>query len=476
MNEELISKVQKTVLGHDLIGRSQGVVAAVSGGPDSVAMLHILKELAESLNFWIVSAHLDHGLRPEAEDEALFVREMCENIGIAHYSTNVDVRRIAKEIKFSVEHAGRIARYEYLEKVRAEVKADLIATAHHRGDKIETFLLRLLKGSSVQGLHGIAMKRGKLIRPMIGTKKEEILDFLNSRNIEYVTDKTNFINDTDRNYVRNRIIPVIERGFQGYESPLERTIDLVGKENAFLDKLAQEAYEKGVSHIDKHAIQFNIDTLRSMDAVILSRLLIKGLYGLGGQNLRIRAKHIESIMNLIKKDGPERYLLMPGNIVARVSGVNFQLLLEFENSIQSQEAYEITVKEPGVYSIGHNDVEIEFLMINNKSRIPELLKTDETKAYFDADAVRFPFIIRPRRHGDRISPWNFNGSKKVKDLMIEARYPVSLRSIWPLVIKDDQIIWIPGIRRSNVGGLTKDSDKAILMIIRRSFIESGANS
>ncbi len=472
MNTELIQKIEKTILEHNLVGPKQGVVAAVSGGPDSVAMLHILKELSEPLNFWIVSAHLDHGLRPEAKEDALFVQDICERIGIAHYSSSADVRRMAKEKKFSVEQAGRIARYEFLERVRDQAQADLIATAHHRSDKIETFLIRLLKGSSIQGLHGIAIQRGRLIRPMIRTKKEEIIDFLDSQNIDYVTDKTNLLADTDRNFVRNRIIPSMQKGFPGYEGPLERTIDLIERENAFMERLTRQAYKKGSTRVEDHMIQFNLATLRSTDEVILARLLIKGLYDLGGQNLRIGAKHVQSMMSLINRPGRERSLNMPGNIVARVGEIHFELVLDYEKNMESKGAYEIHVKGPGVYKIEQHSVIVEFQFINDKSRIPEQIIAHKNKAYFSPDTVGFPFTIRPRKPGDRIRPWNFNGSKKIKDLMIDARAPVSLRSIWPLITKGDEVLWIPGVRRSNLGPLTKDSDKALLITIDAPFINS----
>ncbi len=199
-----------------------------------MALLHVLHMLSQDWGFRIIAGHLDHGLRPDAVADAEFVQDMTEGLGIRSVVERVNVREEAASHGISVEEAGRRARYSFFERVRSEFGAGAIATAHHRDDALETFFLRVLRGSSHTGLQGIPAKRGHIIRPLIKARRTEILVFLQERHLPFRIDQTNLEVDTDRNFIRNRLFPVVEERFPGFRAPLGRSMELIEQEDAFL--------------------------------------------------------------------------------------------------------------------------------------------------------------------------------------------------------------------------------------------------
>ncbi|MFC1835662.1 tRNA lysidine(34) synthetase TilS [Thermodesulfobacteriota bacterium] len=441
--DALILKVKRAIALHSMIENGQGVVVGVSGGPDSVAMLHILNELEAESHFRMIVAHLDHSLRPESAKEACFVHDLASNLGIETVVKRVDVKAVAEEKGVSIEEAGRVARYDFFEEVRGSVGAEVIATAHHIDDAVETFFLRVFRGASLTGLRGIAPKRGTIIRPLCDASRSEILAYLEHRALPYLTDPTNLTEDTDRNFVRNRIIPVIEERFPNFAVPLHRTLELVREDERLMQQTAADLYLSAVSRQDD-GLRLDVPIIAEAPESIASRTVKEALYKLSGPEIRWQRLHIRNILKLIRGGNPSAGLTLPGGLWLQ-RRYDYAMLTTRKPK-ERPPLPTLSVPGPGTFEITQAGIILEF----RSFRYNESLPTDidgKSIALFDGDEIEFPLTIRPPSPGDRFKPWGLEGSRKLKKVLGEMKIPAASRSRTPLVVKGDTILWVPGIGR-----------------------------
>ena len=341
---DLPSKIRRTIERYRMIDMGMRVVVGVSGGPDSTALLHILNILKDELDFRIATAHLDHALRPESGADADFVAETAKRLGIEFRVKRMNILALAEELDISVEEAGRRARYQFLEETRMACQADVIATGHHRDDEVETFFLRIFRGSSIKGLCGIPPVRGLIIRPLINISRSEILDFIKQQEIPYRIDKTNLEADSDRNFIRNRILPVIESRFPHFRAPLKRTIELIKVEDSFLEREVTKIYADSVTH-DATTLTMKIAQLRNLPEALILRLILRALHDFFGAEIRWRQSHLKAVTAMMSANNPSAMLYLPDGIkLAREYDLILISRLEKQESPQSDF---ITVSSPG---------------------------------------------------------------------------------------------------------------------------------
>ena len=456
---DLPSKIRKTIDHYRMIDSGMSVVVGVSGGPDSTALLHILNTLRDELDFQIAVAHLDHGLRPESGADADFVAETAKRLGSEFRIKRMKILALAEKLGVSIEEAGRRARYQFLEEARISCQADVIATGHHRDDEVETFFLRIFRGSSIKGLCGIPPVRGRIIRPMINTSRSEILDFLKQLEIPYRIDKTNLETDTDRNFIRNRIAPVIESRFPHFRAPLKRTMELIKFEDNYLEREVTKIYADSVSH-DGASLAVNMSRLRELPEALIARLLLRALHDFFGAEIRWRQSHLRSISAVIRGGNPSAMLHLPDGIkLIR----EYDLVLISRNERQELPRSDfITVSGPGKVTAPQLGRAIVFRVLSEAENF-HLDKSDRTNVFFDADALKFPFVIRTPRPGDRFRPWGKGGTRKLKKVLIDLKIPLRQRKRIPLLVKDDEILCILGIRRGSVAPVGRGT-RSILMV------------
>lgn len=458
--ERLLNAVRSAVDRYGMINRGDGVIVGVSGGPDSVALLHVLHALKAECSFWLVAAHLDHRLRPESGEDREWVRHMAGQLGIPVQTLGVDVRGLAAKEGVSVEEAGRMARYAFFEQTRARFGARIIATAHHHDDEIETFFLRVLRGSSLVGLRGIPPVRGNIVRPLIGATRADILEFLSEERIPYRVDISNLNTETDRNFVRNRLFPVIRERFPNFRAPLGRTLQLVAEEDDFLESEAARLYGQAVSPIENGAA-LDIAHLTSAEPVLAARVVVAALYALSGPEVRWTRSHVGVILDLLRSGNPSAQLHLPGGLsLVREYG---RMYLRNRPIEPSQPDWEVTVVGPGIVDVPGAGMTLRFRVIEDRSEVP-LLLDGRKKVVFDADAVPFPLTVRSPRPGDRFRPWGVEGTRRLKKVLIDLKVPVSHRHQVPLLVKGDAILWIPGIRRSREAPVRVDETARVLEV------------
>jgi tRNA(Ile)-lysidine synthase len=461
--KSLIASVEALIVRHEMIEPGSGVLCGISGGPDSVAMLFILNDLKSELDFRLSVAHLDHALRPESARDAEFVRELADGLGVESRAKRVDVRSFAARKKISVEEAGRKARYSFFEEQRIAVGALSIATGHQRNDSLETFFLRVFRGSTLTGLGGIAPIRGRIIRPLIESGREEIVGFLRENNIPFLNDPTNLNSDTDRNFVRNQLIPTICRRFPDFEAPLERTMDLVRQEELFLDGLSKDAYARTLTHEEPGEIVVIAGLSREPD-VIAARVLLAALFKLSGPGVRWGRSHLDAVMKVLRGTNPSARLDLASGI--KVSREYDRLVLSAEDPHIPPEESEIVVHAPGEVTVPAAKSVMEFRIVDRISDsvpIPEGL----TSTVFDADEIPFPLHVRSPRPGDRFSPWGMQGTRKLKKLLIDLKIPAKERHKIPILVKGDEILWIPHIRRGRAAPVTERTRRLLEVSVKR---------
>lgn len=309
------NKVLETIQKYNLIEKNDKIVLAVSGGPDSMCMLDILNSLQKQIHFTIVVAHINHGLRKEAAEEEQYVKKYCEKNRIEFYVKRIDVKKLAHTNKIGTEEAGRIARYGFLEEILKKTNATKIAVAHNKNDKIETILLHTLRGSGLEGLKGIEIKRGNIIRPLLECERIQIEAYCQEKKLEPKIDLTNFENIYTRNKIRNIVIPYIQQEFNpNILKTLGRLSDIVQLEDEYMEKQVKQAYQKLILEEKEKQIVIDLKMFNLQETVIKARLIRYIIKRLFGSTASLEKIHIEDIIKLCDNNIGNKYLIPNKNL------------------------------------------------------------------------------------------------------------------------------------------------------------------
>ena len=302
-------KVLKTIKENNLIETGDKLVLGVSGGPDSTAMLHILNELKNKINFEIVVAHINHMIREEAEADEEYVKNMCNKMNVEFYSKRIDVQKLANTNKAGLEETGRKVRYEFFEEVLKNTKSNKIAIAHNKNDKAETVLMNILRGSGIQGLSGIELKNKHYIRPLLECERNEIEDYCKEKTLNPRIDKTNFENEYTRNKVRNIVIPYIQKEFNpNIIEAINRLSELTKQEDEYLKTETKKAYNTILVEEKPEEIILNLKSFNMQEKLIKSRIIMYSISKIFGTSKNIEKVHIEDIIRLCKNNIGNKYL------------------------------------------------------------------------------------------------------------------------------------------------------------------------
>lgn len=305
-------KILEIIKRYNLIENGDKIVVGVSGGPDSITLLNVLKNIKEKeiIKFNLVVCHINHMIREEAVSDEKYVEEYCKKNNIEFLAKRIKVEEMAEKEKIGTEEAGRKARYEFFNEILNKTNANKIATAHTANDNAETVLMNIIRGSGTLGLKGIEAKNGKLIRPLIECKRSEIEKYCKDENLNPRIDKTNFENIYTRNKVRNMLIPYIENNFNpNIIEAINRLSDLSKQENDFLEKLTKEAYKKILVEQKKNEIILDLNSFNSQEIVIKNRLVLYTINILFGTRSGIEKKHIEDIIKLCSNNIGNKFLI-----------------------------------------------------------------------------------------------------------------------------------------------------------------------
>lgn len=313
----LTEKVLETIKQNNLIEKNDKIVIGVSGGPDSMCLLDILNCLKKDLDCEIIVAHVNHGLREEAEEETKYVQAFCEKLQIPLYVKYANIMRLAKQAKKGTEEMGREVRYEFFEEIALRTKANKIATAHTENDNVETVLMNLIRGTAISGLKGIEIKRKTIIkqreityiRPIRNCTRQEIEEYCEEKKLAPKIDKSNLENIYTRNKIRNKLIPYLQEEFNpNILETLNRLSDLARQDEEYFTKIIAKQYETiKIGETEKEII-LDLKQFNSQELVIKTRLILYTINKLIGTTQGIAKIHLEDIIKLCKNNIGNKYL------------------------------------------------------------------------------------------------------------------------------------------------------------------------
>ncbi|MEG0775575.1 tRNA lysidine(34) synthetase TilS [Clostridium sp.] len=441
----MIEKVISTIKENRMISNGDKIIVALSGGPDSMSLLNVLYELRERFNLTLYAAHVNHMLRGEDSDnDEKACKTFCEKHNIKLFSKNINIDAISKERNISHEMAGREVRYEFFIELFENLKANKIALAHNSNDQAETVLMRLMRGSGIEGLVGIKPVRDSIfIRPLINTSRKEIEEYCSRNSLPVRIDKTNFESIYARNKVRLELIPYIEENFNtDIIATLNRMSSLIRMDSDYLEEKSSKFFEKYCdSKMEKVIIYKDAFNLHYS---ILSRVLRKALFKIKGNLYNLESIHIENIIN-IQKGETGKTTVVPGGVVVSNVYKDIHLHKAISGLKENKNFCKILSVGESIVTETNNKFKLNVI---DKERFLKSESKDNIK-YFDYDKIKQPISIRFRQEGDRFTSLGMKGSKKLKDLFMDLKIPREQRDEIPLICFGDEIGWIVGYRISD---------------------------
>jgi tRNA(Ile)-lysidine synthase len=440
----MIKKVIKTIERYKLLNKEDRVVAAVSGGPDSTALLVALAQISSLLDFSIIVAHFNHGLRGAKSDEdEKYSQELAGKMGLIFVSGKMDQK--LRQKGDSPEDFYRQQRYQFLNKVAENYGAQKIALGHNIQDQAETVLLNILRGSGLEGLRGILpMREGKFIRPLIEVSKREIIAFLSEAGISYCQDSSNESKIYLRNKIRSELIPDLKEKFNpGIEENLAQMAQILRQDDEYIRNSVQEAMKSTYIQDQPNRISLNIEYVNGLAPAIRSRLFKKILESLNPEKNGFSFSNINALERLAQITESGKRFSLPFGIEATREYDN--LILERDKACLKQVDYEYPVNIPGIIHVKETNRTISI----EKTSRDKMDRHSKNKVYLDLDKIQQPVILRNRRDGDRFQPLGMKGRQKIKSLFINRKIPRHKRNEIMLLVDQNSVIWIENMHLSD---------------------------
>lgn len=451
------------------------LLVAVSGGPDSVALLHLLLDVRDTLGVSIEVAHLDHGLRgEEGRRDARFVSDLCARKALTIHSRRVDIPAIHEEEGGSREALARRERYAFLDEAQAVAGARWIVTGHTANDQAETFLMNLLRGAGPRGLGGmLAAGPGSVCRPLLETWKEEVMEYLESHNLDYCVDKTNQDLSLTRNRIRHRLVPLLEQEFgPSVLRTLTRESQLMNDLDDFLSMEADRILRLLTIEEDPRAdeIRFDVGALMDYPLVLKRSVLRAALEDLAGGLESFTLGHIDSLVDLVHRPEGTAQVDLPRGLRGRreYGYLVLEVSPDDREAPTVPEASEpLDLEHPGELRWGR--VHLKWSPARAEELENESLAGSPDRGFFDLEVAVPPVYLRSVRPGDRLEPLGMEGTQKLSDLFINRKVPRQLRTWVPLLCDNggsedgERILWVVGQRRSRHARVVPETSQVVIL-------------
>jgi tRNA(Ile)-lysidine synthase len=420
----------------------QRVGVAVSGGPDSVLLLHFMKLLAPDLGLTLAAVHFNHHLREaESDGDEAFVRALAEALGCEYLRGEADVAQVARERRRNLEAVARDLRYRFFFSLVEQGRLDLVATAHTANDQAETVLLRLLRGAGTRGLGGIyPLLEGKVVRPFLALTRADVMQEIGTRHLEYRVDSSNLNTRLQRNKVRRELLPFLEREFNPEITPLLKQLaDRARDDEAYLERQARErSYPWRVREGSEERIP--IRPLREFPAALARRVLRQMLQTVQGTLRGLTHAHVEALLHFAAEAQSGKSLLLPGGVVARKE---FSWLVLSPTPHPSEErGFSYAVSIPGELNVPELGCTFRFKILSHDD--PGRVYNQDKLARVDPQKLPGQLFLRNWRAGDVFCPVGRREVRKLKEFFRERRIPEARRKLWPVLACGSQILWVRG--------------------------------
>jgi tRNA(Ile)-lysidine synthase len=457
--KKLLRRVTQTIAENSMVQPGDSVLAAVSGGPDSVALIHILSELTSVFSFRLAVAHLNHDLRShESDHDAEFVTSLARKLNLPFHADKKNVRRYQLRHRLSPEEAARQVRYGFFNQVAESHGYTKIAVGHQLDDNAELVMMFLLRGSGTLGLSGMPpIRDGKIIRPLLKIKRSEIIDYLAEQDLEYVSDTSNANVSYLRNKIRHELIPQLSTTYNpNIVAALNRLASLVRSEEKWMDGLIEPIFKSALISHSADSICMALDNFGDIPLAARRRLIRKAILKLNGTLRRITFAHVDAAVDLAMK-GPDTGRIDLPNHLRIQRNQRSLIITKHKNPLRSRgptvsrtmdEDYEYRIATPGITFIKEAQFRLKLTEIGIEE-ITDLHSTGQQIAFFDITKLKFPLVVRNFRPGDRFSPLGMPGTQKLKNFFINNKIPRGQRVNCPLLVSDGKIIWVAGHRLDN---------------------------
>lgn len=445
LEHKIFEKIVNDIVNYDMIHTGDKILVGLSGGADSVFLLYALMMLRDKFRIKVCAAHVNHGIRGnEAIKDQIFSEKLCNKLDITFFTENFNVPEYAKTNKLSDEEAGRKVRYSYFTKLCSMHNCDKIAVAHNMNDSVETVVLNLIRGCSLNGFRGIQPKNGNIIRPIIGISREEIETFLADNNIDYCTDSTNSQNIYSRNIVRNCIVNSMKEINPSVLKTIYSNIPSYKDDEDFITEYANSLY---CIHDSDDGVIIDRNIFDKQHNSVKRRIIYKAFVLLWGDALNLEKKHIDILIDFLHSG---QSFDMPRNCVAKVSSDT--ILIAHKRKVSFD--FEFAMKPGDLINVIPG--------IKCKSMFTEKANFDEKNSvYIDFDKIKYGISIRNKRDGDKFVPYGMDSYKKLKNFFVDLKIPVYERNKVPIICDGEEVVAVLPYRISNHYKLDNTTNKIL---------------
>ncbi len=431
-----------------MLNAGECVLVAVSGGRDSVLLLHVLLFLQERLEITLHVVHVNHQFRgAEAERDAEFVRSLAGKLGVGCTIESVDVPAFMRETKLSPQDAARQCRYRLFYTIAEQIRAEKIATAHHADDQAETVLMGLIRGVGVRGLGGIRpVVDGRIIRPLLSCTRKQIERVAQLCRFSAVTDSSNLSRKYLRNAVRLDLLPFLRQHFTpAIQKRLTNYAHIFQEDASFIEKIARKRYAQ-ICRIQKEQVDFELTVFREEDATIQRELLYKAFSELCGQRYRLEIVHVRAVIALFSRQEGEKILMLPNGVIACRTYSHGCLKKAQRTGTACPDADQVSIalNVPGTTRYGGLLLETDVITVHEMEWHDLLLGQSPYCQYFDYEQLCFPLRLRFRQPGDKFQALGMKGKKRLKEFFIDRKVPRHKRHIIPILADRAGIVWVAG--------------------------------
>ncbi len=444
----LLDKVRDTIEKNGLLDYGDNVICAVSGGADSICMLHVMLALRAEYNLTVYIANVNHLLRgDESDEDSEFVKAIAKAADVKLFYREYDVHKIAKERKLGDEECGRVLRYEFFNEIASELGGAKIATAHNLNDNAETVLFRLARGTSSHGLGGILYKRDNIIRPLLDVSRKEIEKYLKSRSITWCEDSTNKLPIYARNKIRIEVMPVLNEVSSSAEEKIVSAAKLVSEDDEFIRACARVVLKECFDGQSLDVESFSASPIplkRRIAASVLESWKVK----------EINAEKIEEFLKFIQKESGKMFDLNSGYYARKAYGKIIR------QSREEKTDFEVFLD--ALTPVSTENFTIKVFVSDTPVR-----KNGNNIAVFDADKLMPPFEVTLKRKGDRMKLKGMAGTKKLSDIFTDEKIDAIQRETVPVVRKNGEVIYVGGLRQTSLFAADENTKKWIVIKYER---------
>lgn len=450
------NKVMAFIKNNRLLTKNSTVLAGVSGGPDSLVLLHFLKSIRKEWKLRIIAVTIDHQLRQEgSKADVRYVEEICKDWGITCISTSIDVPAYKEEKQLGTQVAARKLRYKFFQEQMEANKAEYLALGHHADDQVETMLMELMRAADAAAFKGIPAKRnfagGFIIRPLLAASREEILTYCNEKGISPRFDPSNEETKYTRNYIRKYILPLIKEKNPNIHTTVQHLSSTLQADEDYLQNQTENMVEDIVNyHPEERKVSFPVNVFQSYPYALQRRafhLILNYLYLQIPKDLSYT--HEEYFFSLLHTEKSNIRIDFPSQLKLEKSYDT--LLFYFSHTIPQDRSFHQTLEIPGIISLPNG-------AFVRTEMVEAYANTDEHTYICSAGQIKLPLHIRTRKPGDRMTWKGLQGSKKLKDIFIDAKVPVKDRDVWPVITDDNgEILWLVGLKKGQAPSGTAEA-------------------